>query len=78
MNDKFISLVLRCIVPVVFLDCFTPGDSIVEVLAPRRANPYSPLRISVPDPKNLIKKKIKQNFVASATVFSKVVPKEML
>ena len=61
VNDKVIILVLRCIVPAVFLDWFTPGDFIVEVVAPRRtrtkANPYSPLRISVYDPEKLIKKK---------------------
>ena len=78
MNGKVISVVLRCTVPTVFLDCFTSDDSIVEVLAPRRtrtrANPYSPLIIPVPDPEKLIKKKSKQNFVASATIFSKEVP----
>ena len=56
---------MRCTVPVpaVFLDCFTPGDFIVDVLAPRRTrtrdNPYSPLRIPVSDLKKLIKKNIK-------------------
>ena len=47
VNEKVISLVLRCTIPVVFLDCFTPSDSIDVVLAPSkartRANPYSPL-----------------------------------
>ena len=73
---------MRCTVPTVFLDSFTPGDSIVEFLVPRRdrtrANPYSPLRIPVSDPEKLIKKKSKRKFVASTIVFSKFVPKEVL
>ena len=63
VNDKVISLVLMYILSSVFLDCFTPGDSIVEVLVPRRtrnrANPYSPLGIPVFNAKNIIKKKSK-------------------
>jgi len=77
VNEKVISLVLRCTVPTVLLDFFTPNNSIVEVLAPRKArtrvNPYSPLKNQVPDPEELIKKKSKWKLVYSG--FLKATPK---
>jgi len=55
VNDKVISLVLRCTFPTIFLDSFTPGNSIVEVIAPRkdktRENPHYPLKNKVLDTK---------------------------